>query len=1137
MVVTQEDSFDLAGDFLLDGADTNADIDMLCDLAEGKMVSTNAMHLGWHGKGAGHSPGAHTVAMIDTLREQTIRVERQAALAQGQQSTNTALSSNRIAHGVVAMGGMGATGGTNGPPSDPVLQGSYPFADFNSGTFELVATKDYRITAKRKVTTSAPTSPPLGNAGALVSALQDCFNHAMTLADMDKEVVAALANEYMDTLSKTKADLKAASDEDLQLAVRIVVGDRFGEEPQRWSDLPNFATDAKIRACFGDFVRDRPLTRAAPVSINPDVDYLKAVLARSENRFLSNIIAMHVLPPVSINPDGVNSRPGIRKYERDEGWGMNIAWFNSSDGLQWKVAVAREMKSALKQFKRWAVEKGGMPAFALDISRTAWISEPEYMIRIVSEAAKRPAIGGDAYISMLEQFVQRIQKNWVEVPSTNVLADLQKLQMGTGMFYPLAPNRAHAVGDVAGGNDGHGNSALPQQRQQHLGTYEYPRRIPEFKSTSTLVEWLEAGLLKLQVSPEVANGFSSVKSDLLRLAVSVERLLALLKNADEFNSMFGGYFNKTGCEGYVNKSTANYIDPSIREDGKPNTQHTPPAIFTAIRSYPIAKTPFVAELRVQLLWLLLVESVNDAADLGVPKLTWNPDGKWVDPSRWVDLQAPSSRSSTVGNANHATHAPSSSNDAVEQFTKLDPVEYNADNSKDGFKYNAKFIKQVVDAETKEVKALIETANGSVVELPPDALRKPRADRLQLRLSITDGTTSEYTSDFFADELLPHVSVQVGHRLTVESADGKALCGTVISVDGAPGVERSNATLRVDNSTRQVTFDGAIGKTAPTSGYCYASGTHLMVHLNEPSADGKAASAPSADDAGAQGAGGSLVGWVDCIVLQYIPSMQVHKIRTFNGTETMIDLNDFNHTPQLFASVAAFVAERDKYLSGLVEELQYATDAITGKKLNVEEQLVKINMDPTGMSGVVREGWSDVDQVLTLAPKLAEPSPNRHRGIHNVQPVLMSAKAGTGKSWCVHQLAHKLAKVTLEESNSPRESPLPPPSPPALPCTLGEGLPIVIPVQKLARILRRQRNTIKSEFRNKIPTKMLQQLEELRQTKGIGNADKKLGAEGKVLLAASRKVRQDADSTNLIAEYIKTEYVTSLLPPSISMTHR
>ena len=264
-------------------------------------------------------------------------------------------------------------------------------------------------------------------------------------------------------------------------------------------------------------------------------------------------------------------------------------------------------------------------------------------------------------------------------------------------------------------------------------------------------------------------------------------------------------------------------------------------------------------------------------------------------------------------------------------------------------------------------------------------------------------------------------------------------------------------------------------------------------------------------------------------LQYIPSMQVHKIRTFNGTETMIDLNDFNHTPQLFASVAAFVAERDKYLSGLVEELQYATDAITGKKLNVEEQLVKINMDPTGMSGVVREGWSDVDQVLTLAPKLAEPSPNRHRGIHNVQPVLMSAKAGTGKSWCVHQLAHKLAKVTLEESNSPRESPLPPPSPPALPCTLGEGLPIVIPVQKLARILRRQRNTIKSEFRNKIPTKMLQQLEELRQTKGIGNADKKLGAEGKVLLAASRKVRQDADSTNLIAEYIKTEYVTSLLP--------
>lgn len=127
MVVTQEDSFDLAGDFLLDGADTNADINMLCDLAEGKMVSTNAMHLGWHGKGAGHSPGAHTVAMIDTLREQAIRVERQAALAQGQPRTNTALSSNRIAHGVVTMREVGSTGGTNGPPLGPRAPRELPF--------------------------------------------------------------------------------------------------------------------------------------------------------------------------------------------------------------------------------------------------------------------------------------------------------------------------------------------------------------------------------------------------------------------------------------------------------------------------------------------------------------------------------------------------------------------------------------------------------------------------------------------------------------------------------------------------------------------------------------------------------------------------------------------------------------------------------------------------------------------------------------------------------------------------------------------------------------------------------------------------------------------------------------------------
>ena len=51
-----------------------------------------------------------------------------------------------------------------------------------------------------------------------------------------------------------------------------------------------------------------------------------------------------------------------------------------------------------------------------------------------------------------------------------------------------------------------------------------------------------------------------------------------------------------------------------------------------------------------------------------------------------------------------------------------------------------------------------------------------------------------------------------------------------------------------------------------------------------------------------------------------------------------DLNDFNHCQQLFTSAAAYEEARVAYLDQLVSKLSYVQDAITGKQLNIDDQV-------------------------------------------------------------------------------------------------------------------------------------------------------------------------------------------------------
>ena len=128
-----------------------------------------------------------------------------------------------------------------------------------------------------------------------------------------------------------------------------------------------------------------------------------------------------------------------------------------------------------------------------------------------------------------------------------------------------------------------------------------------------------------------------------------------------------------------------------------------------------------------------------------------------------------------------------------------------------------------------------------------------------------------------------------------------------------------------------------------------------------------------------------------------------------------DLNEANHCMQRFESAADYETARQAHCAKVQKDGEYIEDAITGKKLLVEGQVQNINLamgngaedkdDDTNelVRGVTTGKWMAMKTISDLADILTEPSPNRQHGTIDVQPVLIRAGPGTGKTWSMQQL--------------------------------------------------------------------------------------------------------------------------------------
>ena len=153
----------------------------------------------------------------------------------------------------------------------------------------------------------------------------------------------------------------------------------------------------------------------------------------------------------------------------------------------------------------------------------------------------------------------------------------------------------------------------------------------------------------------------------------------------------------------------------------------------------------------------------------------------------------------------------------------------------------------------------------------------------------------------------------------------------------------------------------------------------------------------------------------------------------------IALNEFNHSPQRFPSVAEYESARCNYCEDIVVKEAMVEDAITGNHLRIKDQTLHISTatDALDNTRVIPPEWK-VSSVLDLCTLLLVPSPQRANGTHATQPVLVRAGPGTGKTWMAKQAVYTLADRLLRGSG------------------MGDGIrlvPIVVFVQRIIYLLR------------------------------------------------------------------------------------
>ena len=142
--------------------------------------------------------------------------------------------------------------------------------------------------------------------------------------------------------------------------------------------------------------------------------------------------------------------------------------------------------------------------------------------------------------------------------------------------------------------------------------------------------------------------------------------------------------------------------------------------------------------------------------------------------------------------------------------------------------------------------------------------------------------------------------------------------------------------------------------------------------------------------------------VDAEVLSWerIDRASCHSLLLGSTTPVVMDLNPLNAFPRHIDSVHDYMQAYQEFCTLSIEQHGTLTDALTGMELRTEDQLLNIGTSRKKGLSLPRE----CGNVLQLAGHV-----HQRKGC---PPFLISAAAGTGKTWSAVQLVHRLCVLSL-----------------------------------------------------------------------------------------------------------------------------
>ena len=155
-------------------------------------------------------------------------------------------------------------------------------------------------------------------------------------------------------------------------------------------------------------------------------------------------------------------------------------------------------------------------------------------------------------------------------------------------------------------------------------------------------------------------------------------------------------------------------------------------------------------------------------------------------------------------------------------------------------------------------------------------------------------------------------------------------------------------------------------------------------------------------------------WADASVREAILDSNAHRIIVpktdgSKADDLLMVLNPFNHSPLRISSREYEDALR-KYRSFVQTRYSFITDVLTGERLSIEDQIIKIEVLGDN-AGDTFQG-SGYDRLLALA----QPNTKRNCATRNVRRALIEAEAAAGKTVMMRQVIHHCCKWNHRDQN-------------------------------------------------------------------------------------------------------------------------